>query len=282
VSDRATERLIAAIFVAAGLAGAGLLLVYAVGGQTQIEGLLLAISLGGIGLGTILWAQRLLPEELTIQRRHRLASEPEAASDPDEVAGAEMTRSISRRTLLLRSLAAAIAGLGAALAIPVLSLGPAPVGPKRATGWQAGTKLVDSSGRPVRATALPLDGIVTVFPEGSPGSAIGQAVLLRVDPNLLRLPADRAGWAPNGYLAFSKVCTHAGCPVGLYRTEEHRLLCPCHQSTFDVLVGAIPSSGPAARPLPQLPLTLNADGTIAAVSDFPDPVGPSVWNIHDG
>lgn len=284
MSARATERLIAAIYLVAALAGIGLLAVYAAGGQTQLEGALLALCLGGIGAGTILWAHWLLPEALTVQPRHRLGS-PEDPGDrdaPADPAAVAVSQGITRRSLLIRSLLAALAGLAGALAIPVLSLGPAPVGPRRATGWGPGTRLVDIDGRPVDAGALPLDGLVTVFPEGAPGSAIGQAVLLRVDPAQLRLPADRDGWAPGGYIAFSKVCTHAGCPVGLYRTEEHRLLCPCHQSTFDVLVGAIPSSGPAARPLPQLPITLNADGTVSAVRDFPDPVGPSVWNITDG
>ena len=281
MSAKAVERLVAAIFLLAAGAGVALLAVYALGGQTQLEGGLLALSLGGIGVGVIVWSQRLLPEELTTQERHRLASP--AGSHPDmDAISQEVERGITRRTLLVRALGAAIAGLAAALAIPILSLGPAPPGPRRPTGWRAGSRLVNSDGRPVSAADLPMDGIVTVFPDGSPGSAIGQAVLIRVDPTLLRLPADRAAWAPDGYVAFSKLCTHAGCPVGLYRTAEHQLLCPCHQSTFDVLVGATPVSGPAARPLPQLPIRIDLDGTVVALQDFPEPVGPSVWNIHDG
>jgi quinol---cytochrome c reductase iron-sulfur subunit len=100
-----------------------------------------------------------------------------------------------------------------------------------------------------------------------------------VEENLLQLPGRGAEWAPQGYVAFSKLCTHAGCPVGLYRANEHRLICPCHQSTFDVLSGAVPSFGPAARPLPQLPIRLEADGTFSALGDFPEPVGPSFWNM---
>jgi ubiquinol-cytochrome c reductase iron-sulfur subunit len=280
MSQRSMERFIATIFGVAALAGLALLVVYALGGQTQLEGVLLTVTLGGIGLGIILWAQRLLPDNLTIQARHRLGSMPEASSAPG--GRAAEAGAISRRSLLVRALAGAFAALGAGLAVPILSLGPAPAGPRQQTGWGAGTRLVGLDGQPIRAADLPLDGVQTVFPEGAPGSAIGQTVLIRVDPNLLRLPADRAGWAPQGYIAYSKICTHAGCPVGLYRTEEHRLLCPCHQSTFDVLDGATPTFGPAARPLPQLPLQLQADGTIVATGDYPEPVGPSVWNLTHG
>jgi ubiquinol-cytochrome c reductase iron-sulfur subunit len=140
--------------------------------------------------------------------------------------------------------------------------------------------LVDVDGLPVGIDSLQTGTILTVFPAGSVGSADSQTVLIRVDPALLRLPAGAADWAPQGCIAYSKVCTHAGCPVGLYREVSHELICPCHQSTFDVLRGATPTSGPAARPLPQLPIQLESDGTFTALSDFQAPVGPSFWDIH--
>jgi ubiquinol-cytochrome c reductase iron-sulfur subunit len=118
---------------------------------------------------------------------------------------------------------------------------------------------------------------LTVFPENDLGSADGQVVLVRVDPQLLRLPASRQGWAPDGLIAFSKVCTHAGCPVGLYQADSHRLLCPCHQSSFDVLDAAKPLSGPAAWPLPQLPLTVDEAGVLRAAGGLSEPVGPGWW-----
>lgn len=275
MTARRIELVIAGLFGLASLAGLALLGLYAIGGQTQLEGVLLAIALGGIGLGIVLWAQRLLPTELTIQERHPLAT----PDDPTDEGGAAAEGAIARRTLLVRALGGAFVALAAGLAVPVLSLGPAPAAPGQATGWRRGTRLVGLDGTPIRAMDLPVDGVATVFPDGSPGSALGQTVLIRVDPGLLRLPADRLAGAPAGYVAYSKLCTHAGCPVGLYRTEEHRLLCPCHQSTFDVLDGASPISGPAARPLPQLPIQLQQDGTIVALGDFPEPVGPSVWNV---
>jgi ubiquinol-cytochrome c reductase iron-sulfur subunit len=108
---------------------------------------------------------------------------------------------------------------------------------------------------------------------------VSQALLIRVDPALLRLPAGRSGWAPRGYIAFSKFCTHAGCPVGLYRASTHKLLCPCHQSTFDVLEGARPVFGPTTRALPQLPLDVDAEGYLRAKGDFSAPVGPGFWEL---
>ena len=123
---------------------------------------------------------------------------------------------------------------------------------------------------------------MTAFPEGYVGSADAQTVLIRVAPELLQLPPDRVIWAPDGYVAYSKLCTHAGCPVGLYRATEHQLLCPCHQSTFNVLDGAEVVFGPAGRPLPQLPIQLQGDGTFVAQGDFFEPVGPAFWDITDG
>jgi ubiquinol-cytochrome c reductase iron-sulfur subunit len=273
------ELVIAACFGAAGLAGVGLLGVYLLGGQTQVEAILLAIALGGIGIGIILWSQRLLPNDLEVEARH-----PDRGGDGAD-ASAELLRdefAITRRTFLLRALLGAFAGLAAALAIPALSLGPGPGKSLFQTPWRRGMRLVGEDGNPILASALPVDGVLTAFPEGHVGSADGQTLLIRVAPGLLRLPPDRLSVAPEGYVAYSKVCTHAGCPVGLYRSSEHRLICPCHQSTFDVLDGATPVFGPAVRPLPQLPIQLQADGTFVALSDYGEPIGPSFWNIHDG
>jgi ubiquinol-cytochrome c reductase iron-sulfur subunit len=118
-----------------------------------------------------------------------------------------------------------------------------------------------------------------VLPEGEVGHADSQTLIIRVRPEDLQLAADRRDWAPDGVVAYSKICTHAGCPVGLYRAQAHELLCPCHQSTFDVLRGAVPVFGPAARPLPQLPLEVDDEGYLVARGDFPEPVGPSFWNM---
>ncbi len=276
---RRAERLIALSFLASMVSGFALLAVYLAGGQTQLEGVLLALCLGGIGVGIILWSQRLLPGGLRIEARHPVADAANAEAVRDILAE---EGAITRRSILVRALAGAFAGLGAALAIPALSLGPAPGRSLFETPWKGGLKMVGLDGQPIRASDVPVGGVVTGFPDGSPGSADGQALLINVGPGLLHLAPDRMAWAPDGYVAFSKLCTHAGCPVGLYRNVEHRLICPCHQSTFDVLAGAVPVFGPASRPLPQLPIRIDADGTVVALSDFTEPVGPAFWNIHDG
>ena len=207
--------------------------------------MLLAICLGGIGIGITAWSHWLLSGTERVEARHSLASPADAAEGFDDE-----TASITRRTFLIRSLVAAFAGLGAALAIPALSLGPAPGRTLFETAWKAGSRVVGLDGLPVNIDSLPVDGVLTVFPEGAVGSADAQTLLIRVADGLLQLPPDRMAWAPQGCVAYSKLCTHAGCPVGLYRAAEHKLICPCHQSTFDVLDGATPTFGPAARPLP--------------------------------
>jgi ubiquinol-cytochrome c reductase iron-sulfur subunit len=267
--------LVASSFLVAGAAAGALLVLFVLGGQPQLEGLLLFLSLGGLGFGIVLWSQRLLPNDMTIERRHPpAATRRRLPARPAEEA-------LGRRTFLVRLLGLAVAGVAAALAMPVFSLGPAPRAATSFSPWRQGRRLVGADGDPVTAQGLPVGSFATVFPEGEPGSAEGQTVLIHVERDLLNLPADRAAWAPQGFVAYSKVCTHAGCPVGLYLTGQHRLLCPCHQSTFDVLTGAMPVFGPAVRPLPQLPIQLLPDGTFAALGDFPEPIGPSYWNIHD-
>lgn len=276
-TERRAERAVLLVFGASFLAGLALLFVYIAGGQTQVEGALLTVCLGGIGLGIVIWAQRLMDAEIHVEERHPIGGGPEATADLAEALTEEA--GFTRRTLLIRALLGTFAGLAAALAVPVFSLGPAPGRSLFQTSWRIGARLAAAGEKPLRPEDLPLGGILTVFPDGDPSDPNAATLLIRVDPALLRLDAARADWAPGGIVAYSKVCTHAGCPVGLYRSAQHVLICPCHQSEFDVLAGAVPISGPAARPLPQLPISLADDGTLVALGDFPDPVGPSFWNM---
>jgi ubiquinol-cytochrome c reductase iron-sulfur subunit len=265
------ELIASGAFLIAAAAGGALLVLYALGGQTQLEGILLTICLAGLGGGIALVARYLTPAEEVIEAREPLATPPGVGP-----ASIEM----SRRALLIRSLGAGLAGLAAALAIPILSLGPAPGDTLRHTSWRRGTRLVGEDGEPIQADSLDIDSVATVFPEGALGDASATTLLIRVPDGSLALPADRLAGAPGGYVAYSKVCTHAGCPVGLYRAAQRRLICPCHQSTFDVLDGARPIFGPAARPLPQLPIARSPDGTFFALDDFNGPVGPSFWDEY--
>jgi ubiquinol-cytochrome c reductase iron-sulfur subunit len=138
---------------------------------------------------------------------------------------------------------------------------------------------MNQDGKPVLVNDLRPGSTMIVFPEGSIGSEKAQTVLVRVEQHLLELPEDRADWAPMGNLAFSRVCTHAGCAVGMYEATTHQLMCPCHQSTFDVLRACQPTGGPAARALPQLPLYADADGTLRAGGGFSHVPGPGFWGI---
>jgi quinol---cytochrome c reductase iron-sulfur subunit len=259
------------------LAAIGLAVVYVLGGQPQAEGALLGVALGGLGIGLILWGKRLLRAEELVEERHVGPS----LEEERVAAGTALGRGewdIGRRRFLSRLLLGALGALGLAALFPIRSLGPSPGRSLFVTRWRRGSRVVDEDGVPVRADRLSVGSVLTVYPEGAVGSADSQTLLLRVDPGLLALPPTRLAWAPEGYVAYSKVCTHAGCPVGLYRAPTHRLLCPCHQSTFDVLAGAVPTFGPATRPLPQLPIEIDAEGFLRALGDYPEPIGPGFWN----
>ena len=272
-------RVVAACFVIAALASIALMVVYVLGGQPQVEGILLAAALGGLGAGIVVWAVRLLDAPVEVEERHPLASSEESRAEAGSAGDVEQ---ITRRTLLVRLLVGAGATLAGALAIPTLSLGPRQGRALFQTAWRAGARVVGEDGAPIRPADLGFETVRTVFPQGAVGSADSATLLVKVPRSALQLSAERMAWAPEGCIGYSKICTHAGCPVGLYRAEDNALLCPCHQSTFDVLRGAVPTFGPAARALPQLPMGVDGDGYLVALGDFPEPVGPSFWNMtHD-
>jgi ubiquinol-cytochrome c reductase iron-sulfur subunit len=273
------ERVIAGALVLSILAALGLFVVYVAGGQAQAEGALLAVALGGIGVALLVWAKRLMADisEETQSRHHGpLSKESKERASDTVLAGVD---EMQRRRFLSRLLLAAAGALGLAAIIPIRSLGRAPGDSLFHTKWRAGSRLVDVEGNFVTQQTLEIDSFTTVFPEGAVGSADSQAVLIRVAPTLLQLPPDRMAGAPEGLVCYSKVCTHAGCPLGLYLAAVQQLRCPCHQSTFDVLNGAQPVYGPAPRALPQLPIEIGTDGLLRATGDFSSPVGPSFWDL---
>ncbi|GAC1477401.1 MAG: hypothetical protein NVS1B12_12560 [Acidimicrobiales bacterium] len=271
------ELAISVSFVVAIIAAVSLGVVYGLGGQPQAEGALLAAALGGIGFGVICWAKFLMANGPFVQEREPLTSTREEREEFEE--SFERGREeIGRRRFLGGLLAGALAALGGALVFPIRSLGPSPGDSLSRTKWSPGVRLVDGSGQPVKVTDVAVGGLVTVFPDGFVEEASSQAVLIHVADQPVVTKAGREDWSPSGYLAFSKVCTHAGCPVGLYQQKTNQLLCPCHQSLFDVSKGALPVFGPAPRSLPQLPLAVDAEGNLVAQRDFEEPVGPSFWN----
>lgn len=269
-------RWIYASFVVSMLGSLGLVAYYLIGESAQVEGVLLGLALGGMGVGVIGWATRLMDVPTVTEEHDSLESDDSTVEQTEDMVGQD---AVTRRKMLLRLAAGASATLGAALAIPALSLGPRPGQSLEQTKWTSGARLVDRFGDPQRPEDIPLNGIKTVFPFGYEGEADSQTVVIKIDPELLDLPEGREDWAPEGCVAFSKICTHAGCPVGLYRAAAKQLLCPCHQSTFDVTTGCTPVFGPAARPLPQLPMDVDESGFLVATGDFQEPVGPSFWNM---
>jgi len=269
------ERRIAILLVCSTLAALGLAGVYIAGGQPQAEGALLGVSLGGIGVALILWARGLSTEGAVIGERGTLADPGEQAAVEERLE--EVTDEPGRRSVL-KLFWAAGGALGLAAVFPVRSLGPAPGRALLTTAWRPGSRLVDQDGRPVRIETLQIGGTLTVFPEGTEDAGDSQVVLVRVETDRIRPRRGRETWSPQGYIAYSKICTHVGCPVGLYQSDTHELLCPCHQSTFDVLDGARPRFGPATRSLPQLPLNVDGQGFLTAQGDFDEPVGPGFWN----
>jgi ubiquinol-cytochrome c reductase iron-sulfur subunit len=246
------------------------------GGQPQLEGLFLALALGGIGVALVVWATQFMPKQEIEEERKDIASTDEEVAEFQ----AEFERGehiLARRGLLVKMGGAAMAALLGALVFPIRSLGPRPGKGFKATPFRKGVRLVTEDNKPIRADDLVTDGVLTVFPEDHTEAADAPTLLIRPRGEVRPVPG-REDWSPGGLVAYSKLCTHVGCPVGLYQSEEHLLLCPCHQSTFDVLDGARPVFGPAARPLPQLPISIDDDGHVVADGDFSGPTGAGFWD----
>jgi len=258
--------------------GAGFLFAYWSEGNNLLLGATMALFLGGAGVGLVLWEHRLMRHTQAIESREKLPSnEEEREALREDFRASE--HEVQRRSLL-GWMIAGVAGILAAGTLSLLrSLGRPPGPSLYTTVWGRGQRLMTIEGQPVSVNALQPGSSMTVFPENGIGAEDAQTVLIRVNQQSLQLPEGRSNWAPLGYVAYSRVCTHAGCPVGLFEAQTDLLLCPCHQSTFDVLRGAQPTSGPAARPLPQLPLYADSDGNLRAGGGFSEPPGPGFWGM---
>ncbi|HZZ00374.1 MAG TPA: Rieske (2Fe-2S) protein [Candidatus Baltobacteraceae bacterium] len=251
------------------VAGSGsFIAAYATSESTLYEGIGLGCAALGLCLAALGWAFWILPERQVVDEIVTYPSPPseQLAQESAIELGIE---EISRPRLLLAVLGAALASFGAALIVPIRSLGPKIGDTLFHTAWRKGSVLVRDDGRPVRVTDLEVDSAILVFPQNAIEDAMSQTMLVRV--------TDSEAPDTNGYVAYSRVCTHAGCPVALYRAAARQLMCPCHQSVFNVIGDGAVVSGPADHALPRLPIAVGDDGVLHALGDFPEPVGPGFW-----
>ncbi|MGH3391545.1 MAG: cytochrome bc1 complex Rieske iron-sulfur subunit [Actinomadura sp.] len=309
---RKAERVVATFFMLAFLAGVAFI-VYFIGFSGRHGGMhgadramqsnyalgtTMTISFLAMAIGVTIWIRRLMTSKSIVQQRGDLFSADEDRQTFAEnfLQGAEDS-GITKRPLLRRTLLLAAAPLGLAPLLLLRDLGPLPEKRLRHTFWGEAARSAQEAGR--KGARLIVDGtetalkaadfnspggIITVVPEGvekteHPLNEIAKAAVL-----LVNIPADqlkpvkgRENWHVNGIIAYSKICTHVGCPAALYEQTTHHILCPCHQSTFDATDGAKVIFGPAARALPQLPITVDDEGYLIATADFPEPIGPSFW-----
>jgi ubiquinol-cytochrome c reductase iron-sulfur subunit len=251
-------------------------------------GLTMGVGLFCIGAGAIHWAKKLMPDVEEVAHRHPTSGDADdrAVSAEDFLAGAEDS-GFPRFKMIRRTLLGALA-LSPVFAIPLLwDLGPRPGNSLRYTLWGPGIRVVtDVSLQPIKPSDVPFGGLVSCVPanlaavEAETGNQNARAkvpvVLVRLRPEEI-VSQQGPNWDVDGILCYSKICTHVGCPTALYEQQTHHLLCPCHQSTFDLADSGKVVFGPAARNMPQLAITVDADGYIVAQHDFTQPVGPSFW-----
>jgi ubiquinol-cytochrome c reductase iron-sulfur subunit len=252
--------------------------------QTQFLGLALGSSLIFIAAGLLVTSKKLVATE-ELQDDYPVDEHPEEQATVADIVE-ESGRRLTRRRLFKLSLGAAGGALGVAIITPAASLGPVlDTSSFLGTPWKKGRRLVDESGKPLRDGDIEEANFYTAFPEGADKEELGSPlVVVRLKPGEIK---SHKGFAANGIVAYSKICTHAGCAISLYRAplyqpDEPRpaLVCPCHYSTFDPADGGKVTFGPAGRALPMLPLAVGADGVLRAAGNFNEPVGPSWWGVR--
>jgi len=237
----------------------------------------LAVALLGLGMALAYWGRDLAGDEVI--------SGPYPAPHDDAPGAAELGGDleqsagvITRRGALAKFLVFGVAVFALSQAVILGALGPWPGRSLFVTAWRPGRRLVTLDGEPVTRDVLAGGGSLVAFPEGHTDAANSQIALFHFFGGEFKPQPGRETWSPEGFVAYSRLCTHVGCAVSQYLDEAHVLSCPCHQSTFDLLDGARPVSGPAGRPLPQLPLAIDSEGYLVAQRDFTEPVGPGFWD----
>jgi ubiquinol-cytochrome c reductase iron-sulfur subunit len=287
-SDRTAEDVVLVLLGAASLAAVGFIALYFANPDTQFLGLALGLALVLMAFACMVAGKAVVPQVEEEEPRPQLVHEVDEEETLDTLEfGAE---GLSRKRLFLLAGGGAAGLLGAALLTPALSCGPEASGVLARSPWRRGRRLVTSTNEPIAAEGIVVGELVTAFPEGaSKDQLAAPVVVVRVRPDELELPSDRRGWGPNGLVAYSKICTHAGCAVSEYRYPTYdptspgpALVCPCHYSTFSVTKGGDVLFGPAGRALPQLPLEVDPAGNLVAGGDFSGRIGPSWWGVRKG
>jgi len=296
------ERVTAALFILAFIAGCGFIAAY-VGIQVHSVdqtlrsnlalGTSLSVALLALAAGSLIWVRHVMPDVEIEEERHDMRSTPqERAAFQDYAVEAGRASQVGSRPLLRRTMLLGTVPLVAAPIVLLRDMGPLPGTSLRSTVWSPGRRLlVYGTNQPITPAEFTQPGsMITIVPEGYTEDidALAKAavILIKFAPGELNnFPTRMDGntvlgtpnWNVDNIVAYSKICTHVGCPVSLYESTTHHILCPCHQSTFNAAAGAAVVFGPAARPLPQLPMTTDAEGYLVAKSDFNEPVGPSFW-----
>jgi quinol---cytochrome c reductase iron-sulfur subunit len=297
---KTAERIAATFFILSMLASIGFIAAYVGLEVHSVDatlrsnlalGLSMSVAFLAIAAGVVVWVRNIMPNVEQIEERHPLAATPQerAAFAKTFKEGAEAS-GFGKRPLLRRTLIAASVPLAVAPLVVLRDMGPLPGTSLRHTVWRKGTRMVVyGPNTPLRAADFSIPGqMITVAPEGFTENqdVLAKAVTIIIKfapgqlvPNTPSRPGTIMNWTVDNIVAYSKICTHVGCPVALYDQTTHHILCPCHQSTFDATAGAQILFGPAPRPLPQLPIGVDADGFLISASDFHEPVGPAFWEL---
>jgi ubiquinol-cytochrome c reductase iron-sulfur subunit len=289
--NRRAETILLALFGAATVCAGGAIAVYAldrIHNQTPYLGLSLGLSFAFLAAAFVLIGKRLVVTE-ELEEPYPEREHPSDVEKLDELI-AESGERFTRKRLVTVAGAGALGTLGIALLAPAASLGPVfDLASFSRTPWRRGRELVGDDGRPLHADDIQEGAFYSGYPAHADREQLGAPlVLVRLPGSALHLPAGREHWAPEGILAYSKICTHAGCAINLYRYPRYpqaeprpALVCPCHYSTFDPARGGAVMFGPAGRPLPQLPLEIGSGGVLRAGGNFSGPVGPSWSGVRD-
>jgi ubiquinol-cytochrome c reductase iron-sulfur subunit len=292
VRAKRAERVVAACFIIATLAGIGFIAAYiglevhsvdATLRSNLALGTTLSLSMLGLAVGATIWVRHLMPQvELTEARKPLASPEKDREEFAETFTESTEASQFVKRPIIRRTLIAATLPLALAPVVLLRDMGPMPGTSLRHTVWRRGMRLlVYGPNTPIRpADFSSPGGMITVVPDGFQQDldALAKAttIIIKFAPGELE-PPTVMNWTVENIVAYSKICTHVGCPAALYEETTHHILCPCHQSTFDAPRGATVLFGPASRPLPQLPITTDAQGYLVAQSDFHEPVGPSFW-----